>query len=86
MWAVEEILGFIAGALMTVGFVPQVWRLYKLKSAKEISLPFTSLFLVGTVLWLSYGILRGLPPVILWNAITLFLGGAMLFAKLKYGK
>ena len=86
MWAVEEILGFIAGALMTVGFVPQVWRLYKLKSAKEISLPFTSLFLIGTVLWLSYGVLRGLPPVILWNGITLFLGGAMLFAKLKYGK
>lgn len=86
MWAIEEILGFIAGALMTVGFVPQVWRLYKLKSAKEISLPFTSLFLIGTVLWLSYGILRGLPPVILWNGITLFLGGAMLFAKLKYGK
>ena len=86
MWAVEEILGFIAGALMTVGFVPQVWRLYKLKSAKEISLPFTSLFLAGTVLWLCYGVLRGLPPVILWNGITLFLGGAMLFAKLKYGK
>lgn len=86
MWAIEEILGFIAGALMTVGFVPQVWRLYKLKSAKEISLPFTLLFLIGTVLWLSYGILRGLPPVILWNGITLFLGVAMLFAKLKYGK
>ena len=86
MWAIEEILGFIAGALMTVGFVPQVWRLYKLKSAKEISLPFTSLFLVGTMLWLCYGILLRLPPVILWNGITLFLGGAMLFAKLKYGK
>lgn len=86
MWAVEEILGFIAGALMTVGFMPQVWRLYKLKSAREISLTFTSLFLVGAILWLSYGIVLGLPPVILWNAITLLLGGAMLFAKLRYGR
>ena len=85
-WGWAEILGFIAGALMTLGFMPQVWRLYKLKSAKEISLPFTSLFLAGTILWLSYGVLLRLTPVILWNAITLFLGGAMLFAKLKYGR
>ncbi len=86
MWALEEALGFIAGLLMTVGFMPQVWRLYKLKSAREISLPFTLLFLIGAMLWLSYGVLLQLPPVILWNAITLFLGGAMLFAKLKYGR
>ncbi len=82
----EELLGFIAGALMTVGFMPQVWRLYKLKSAREISLTFTSLFLIGAACWLSYGILLRLPPLILWNSITLALGVAMLFAKLKYGK
>ena len=86
MWAWQEILGFVGGALMTVGFMPQVWRLYKLKSAREISLPFTLLFLAGTSCWLSYGIVLGLAPVILWNGITLFLGGAMLFAKLKYGR
>ena len=86
MWALEETLGFVAGLLMTVGFMPQVWRLYKLRSAKEISLPFTLLFLMGATLWLSYGVLLRLPPVILWNGITLFLGSAMLFAKLKYGK
>jgi MtN3 and saliva related transmembrane protein len=82
----EELLGFIAGALMTSGFVPQVWRLYKLKSAREISIPFTVLFLVGAALWLSYGVLLMLPPVILWNSLLLFLGGAMLYAKIKYGR
>ena len=82
----QEVFGFIAGAVMTVGFVPQVWRLYKLKSAREISLPFISLYLVGSACWLSYGVLLGLPPIILWNAITLLLGIAMLYAKFKYGK
>jgi MtN3 and saliva related transmembrane protein len=82
----EELLGFIAGALMTAGFVPQVWRLYKLKSAREISIPFTVLFLIGAALWLSYGVLLMLPPVILWNSLLLFLGGAMLYAKIKYGR
>ena len=82
----EELLGFIAGALMTAGFVPQVWRLYKLKSAREISIPFTALFLIGAALWLTYGVLLRLPPVILWNSLLLFLGGAMLYAKMKYGR
>jgi MtN3 and saliva related transmembrane protein len=82
----QELLGFIAGALMTVGFVPQVWRLYKLKSAHEISLPFTVLFLIGAACWLTYGVLLRLPPVILWNSIIFVLGIAMLFAKLRYGR
>lgn len=82
----QEILGFVAGALMTVGFAPQVWRLFKLKSAREISLFFTTAFILGTACWLSYGVLLSLPPVILWNSITLLLGFAMLFAKVKYGR
>ena len=82
----QEIFGFIGGAVITIAFIPQVWRLYKLKSAREISLPFTLLFLLGGICWLSYGILLSLPPVILSNSITLVLVAAMLFAKLKYSK
>jgi len=82
----KELLGFIGGALTTGGFVPQVWRLFRLRSAQEISLPFTVLFLLGVAFWLSYGIAVGRLPIIMWNAITFALGCAMLYAKLRYGK
>jgi MtN3 and saliva related transmembrane protein len=82
----KELLGLIGGALTTVGFVPQVWRLFKLRSAHEISLLFTIFFLLGIAFWLSYGISKGLLSVIIWNAITFVLGWAMLYAKLRYGK
>ena len=82
----QELLGFGGGLLITLGFIPQVWRLFRLKSAHEISLPFTLFFLVGGMCWLAYGVLLNLPPVILWNAITLVLVSAMLYAKVKYGK
>ncbi len=82
----KELLGFIGGLLTTVGFVPQVWRLFRLKSAHEISLIFTSFFVIGIAFWLSYGIVFGLPSVTLWNAVTLALGFCMLYAKLKYGR
>lgn len=82
----KELLGFAAGALTTVAYVPQIWRLFRLRSAHEISLPFTTLFIVGIALWLSYGIWLSLPPVIIWNAATLALGCAMLYAKLRFGR
>lgn len=82
----NELLGFIGGALTTVGFIPQVWRLFRLRSAHEISLPFTVFFLLGIAFWMSYGISLGLLSVIIWNAITLVSACAMLYAKLRYGR
>lgn len=82
----KELLGFVGGALTTLGFVPQIWRLFRLRSAHEISLPFTIFFILGIALWLSYGILLHQPPIIIWNAVTFALGWAMLYAKLRYGK
>ena len=81
----QEILGFVSGAVMTFSTFPQVWRLFKLKSAREISLPFNIFFIMGTICWLSYGVSLNLMPVILWNAVTLLAGIAMLYAKLKFG-
>lgn len=82
----KEILGFIGGLLTTGGFVPQVWRLFKLRSAKEISLPFNLSFAVGVTFWMIYGIAFGSLSIILWNAITLALALCMLFAKIKWGR
>ncbi len=81
----QEVLGFLAGFFTTVGIVPQVWRLFKLKSAREISLLFTLLFLAGGMCWLVYGITLGLLPVIIWNAISASLMALMLYAKIRYG-
>ena len=82
----QEILGFLAGLFITVGIVPQVWRLFKLKSAREISLSFTLLFLAGGLCWLIYGISLGLLPLIIWNAISSALMCIMLYAKVRFDK
>jgi MtN3 and saliva related transmembrane protein len=82
----QEGLGFIAGVLVTVALVPQVFRVFRLKSAIEISLPFTILLLVGMLCWLGYGILFQLFPIIFWNAVGAGLVATLLSAKLKYGR
>ena len=79
-----EILGLIAGAITTGSFVPQVMRVYKLKSAREISLLFTILFLAGDMLWMAYGFYLGSFPIILWNILGGVMAGALLCAKFIY--
>jgi len=81
-----ESLGFVAGALVTCSIIPQLVRVFKLRSAHEISLLFTALLLLGIITWLAYGISFGLIPVILWNATGAVLVAMLLYAKLRYGR
>jgi MtN3 and saliva related transmembrane protein len=81
-----EILGFIAGLFTTFSLAPQLYRVLKLKSAKEISLWFTVSMAFGNLMWLAYGVLEGLLPVIVWNVISFCLAAGLVAAKVKYGK
>ncbi len=81
-----ESLGFVGGALVTFSLIPQLIRVSKLRSAREISTLFTLSLLLGVISWLAYGIYFGLLPVILWNAIGTVLAAMLLSAKFKYGR
>lgn len=85
-WGWPEILGFIAGVLINAAFIPQVYRLFKLKSAREISLPFTSMLVAGGLFWLSYGILISSSSIVITNIVAVVLSALMLLAKILYGK
>jgi MtN3 and saliva related transmembrane protein len=85
MISLAEALGLVAGFLISLGLVPQILRVLKLKDAQQISLPFNLLSLGGTVLWLTYGILLGLLAVTFWNGINCILYVVLLLVKLKYG-
>jgi len=81
-----ESLGLVAGALVTCSMIPQLIRVLKLRSAREISLIFITLLLTGMICWLVYGVYLKLFPVILWNAIGAILVSLLIYLKLKYGK
>jgi MtN3 and saliva related transmembrane protein len=78
-------LGLIAGLLVTSSLIPQIIRVFRLRSAREISAVFTVLLLLGLVLWVVYGIMLTLAPVIIWNAIGAVLAILLLYAKMRYG-
>jgi MtN3 and saliva related transmembrane protein len=83
--AVDSI-GYVAALCTTIAFVPQLVRVLKLRSAREISLGTFLLFSIGVFLWLLYGIYSGSKPVIASNAATLGLSLSILFLKIRYDR
>jgi MtN3 and saliva related transmembrane protein len=79
-----EIIGYLAGSLTTLAFVPQVLQIYKTKSAKDVSLAMFLLFTTGVVMWLAYGLMTHSLPVVAANGVTLLLSAVILFFKYKY--
>jgi MtN3 and saliva related transmembrane protein len=84
-WLTEGI-GNCAAICTTVSFVPQLARVWRRKSAEDISLSMFLLFSAGVALWLVYGLRIGSFPVIAANAVTLALALAILVLKLMYDR
>ncbi|MES3005456.1 MAG: SemiSWEET family transporter [Patescibacteria group bacterium] len=60
-----QILTTAMGVIMSLGYFPQAYKIYKTKSAESISIPSFIIFSVGTFVWTLYGFyLRDYPLVI----------------------
>lgn len=78
------VLGLVAGALTTIAFLPQLFKTWKSKSAKDVSLETLAIFSLGVFLWLIYGIYLQALPIILANLLTLIFNLIILRLKIKY--
>lgn len=79
-----EIVGFVAGTLTTLCWMPQAMKILRSREAKSISLITQSTFVIGCVFWLIYGVLIGSTSIILFNAVTITLNVLIVLLKLRY--
>ena len=86
MTGMTDAIGFLAGALTTIAFVPQALKMYTTKSGKDVSARMLMIFSAGVVLWLIYGIMIGSLPVILSNVVTLVLSATIIALKIRYSR
>jgi len=84
MLNITTIIGLIAAFCTTAFFLPQALQTIKTKDTKGISLSMYSLFTFGTVLWLTFGIMSTIYPIMIANGITLVLALIILTYKIKY--
>ena len=80
-----SLIGFVAGGLITISFLPQVIKSWKTRQTKDISLPMFLFSTTGNFLWLIYGIFLKEPPIFIANGFTFLFSLSIVFLKLRHG-
>lgn len=81
-----EIVGFTAGILTTLGFVPQIWKGYKTKHLRDLSYLMNVSLSLGMGLWLIYGISKKDVVIIAANIAGVALNITLIVMKYHYSK
>ncbi len=79
------LVGMIAGLCTTFAFLPQAIQVMRTRKTEDISLPMYAALETGVALWIVYGVMEGLIPVIIYNTITFVLAGSIMIMKLRFG-
>ena len=79
-----DIVGLFGAFLSGVTFFPQVYRTWKLKSAKELSLAMILIILLSNIVWLIYAFDKQDIAIISANFFVGCCAVTILFFKIKY--
>jgi MtN3 and saliva related transmembrane protein len=79
-----QYLGYFAGSLTVVSFLPQVIRTWRTRQTRDLSLGMFALLVTASSLWILYGFMIGSWPVIATNIGMVALNGALVTAKVRY--
>ena len=82
---IVEAMGYTAGTLTTLSFVPQVRKSLRSGSTGDLSGTMLVVFTLGVLFWLVYGVALGSMPIILTNSVTLALNLVLLGLKFRSG-
>ena len=69
--------------LMGVAPLLQIRRMLRARSAREVSIGYFAVLLVGFALWISYGLAAGLPALVIPNIVALLVGAAVIIVALR---
>ena len=77
-------LGYFAGTITVVSFLPQVLRAWRTHQTRDLSMGMFALLVTAGSLWMVYGAFNHDWPVVATNAGMVALNGALVAAKLRY--
>jgi len=81
-----KILGMFAAALTMFSFVPQIIKVMRTKSARDVSVTTLVQLAVGVSLWIIYGIYLKDHIIIVANAVTLLSMLILLYLYFVFSK
>ena len=78
------VLGLVAACITTASFLPQVLKLWRTKSAGDVSVSTFGMISLGVSTWLVYGLILGDLPIILANGSTLIMSLSVVILARRY--
>ncbi len=78
------IIGLIAATFTTFALFPQLFKVWKTKSTKDISTGMFLLYCGGVLLWFIYGVFLKDLPIIFANSLAFVQALIILALKTKY--
>ena len=82
----QDILGYLAGTLTTICFIPQAYKIIRQKNVEGLSLAMYITFTCGVSLWLVYGLYIHNAPMTVFNLLTFMLSAIIVYNIIKYKK
>ena len=79
-----EIVGHSGAFLSSITFIPQVYKVWQSKSARDLSLTMMLIVFSSTIVWIIYGVALTLWPVILCNSIIAVLSLMLIYFKFAF--
>jgi uncharacterized protein with PQ loop repeat len=83
----ETVLGVLAGSwavVMAVSPILQIRRIVRMRSSKEVSIPYVGILVLGFLLWLAYGVAIANLALIIPNAVAAVIGLATIAVARRY--
>ena len=79
-----EYIGYVAGSLTVSSFLPQVFRVWRTRQTRDLSLGMFTLLATSSALWALYGVMTRDWPLIITNVAVVILNAAIATAKVRY--
>ncbi len=80
------LLATLFGTISGIANFPQAYKIFKRKSAKDISITTYSILLAGAIVWIFYGIEISNFPIIITNIFGAVNIGLVVIGWSLYGK
>ena len=81
-----KVFATIMGVIMSLGYFPQAYKVYKNKSSRDISITAFVIFSLGTLTWFIYGLVFRDIPIILGFVLGVIGSWLVLILSLIYKK
>jgi MtN3 and saliva related transmembrane protein len=81
-----EYVGFFGAFLSAITFIPQVLHAYKTKRVGDLSWGMLWIVFTSVIVWLVYGFVKDIKPVVIANSIILILSAILLYFKATFKK